>query len=168
MGNHCREGIFIEVGKVTSLTEAGSVEITIEELKEKPTQDEVAYTVGDQPQTNKINVRTTLTIDEMRERIALAHKGSPIVGLASAGGEINDQPLEDWLVRTDDAPFQIMTSKVVTVILGWRGLEMHMAARESWTEKEFTEADKQQLHHKGKIRIEPQGLSAWEVEADFV
>jgi hypothetical protein len=40
-----------------------------------------------------------------------------------------------------------------------------MAARENWNEKMFTEAAKQQLHHTGRILIEPQGLSAWEVKA---
>jgi hypothetical protein len=65
----------------------------------------------------------------MMERIALAHKGRPIVAVTYAKAEIDDDnPLEDWLVRTNDAPFQITTSKVVQAILGWRRSEVHMAA----------------------------------------
>jgi hypothetical protein len=92
--------IQIETGKVTTLTEADSVEIIVKEQKKKSNQREISYTIGDQPQVHKINVRTTLMISEVKARIAFAHKGRPIVAIRCAGAEIDDDtPLDDWLVR---------------------------------------------------------------------
>jgi hypothetical protein len=168
-GNHYREGRSIEIGKGASLSEADSVEIIIEEQKKKSSQQEISCTIGDQPQLYTINVRRTLAIGELRERIASAHKGCPIAAVAYAGAEIDDgNPLEDWLVRTNVAPFQIVTGKLMQVILGWRETEVHMAARATWIEKEFAEAAKQHLHCTGRILAERQGLSTWEIRAGFL
>jgi hypothetical protein len=83
-GNHHHEGRIIESGKVTSLTEADSVEIIIEERKKKLTEQEISYRLRDQPQVDKITDRRTSAIGELRERIALAHKERPITALAHA------------------------------------------------------------------------------------
>jgi hypothetical protein len=105
--NHYREGIPIETGKVPSLAEAYSVETITEEQKKKSSQHEMSCRTGEHPQVHKINVRRTLTIGEVKERIALAHKGRPITAVAYAGAEIDDDsPLEDWIVGRNDAPFQ--------------------------------------------------------------
>jgi hypothetical protein len=166
-GNPYRDGRAVENGKVTSLTEPDSVEIIVEEGK-KPTQQEASYVIGDQPQVFKIIVRRTLTIGEVKERIALTHKGKPITAVGYAEAEISDDdPSEDWMRRIGTTPFQVRTSMVTQVILSWRGTETPMTARESWTKKEFTEAAKQHLYHTGRVRIEPQGLSTWEIRAGF-
>jgi hypothetical protein len=73
-----------------------------------------------------------------------------------------DDPYEDWMNGTNGAPLQVVVSKLMQVILGSRGQETYVAARESWAEKEFAEEVKQHLRHTGKIRVEPQGLTAWE------
>jgi hypothetical protein len=54
------------------------------------------------------------------------------------------------MTRTNGAPLQAVVSRLIQVILGWRGREIHMAGRESWTE------------------IEPQGLTTWEVRRGFL
>jgi hypothetical protein len=40
-----------------------------------------------------------------------------------------------------------------------------MAARETWSEKEFTEASLQQLSHSGKVVINSLGLTTWTVRS---
>jgi hypothetical protein len=166
-GNHYREGNIIETGKVTSLRDADLVEVIVYDGKKKPqTHVGVNYTVGDQ--TFKTRVKRTATIAEFRESISYAHKGKPVLGIALGGNEsAQEDSVEDWFTRSLNTPFQAVLSKMVQVILGWRGQELHMAARESWTLKGFKKEVKKRLPYKGHLRIEPQGLSAWEVRAGF-
>jgi hypothetical protein len=77
-GKHCRGGLEIESGKVTTLEEADSVEIIVDEKKKKSQQCEVTYTVGDETQVYKSMVRKESTIGQIREIVAMAHKGRPI------------------------------------------------------------------------------------------
>jgi hypothetical protein len=67
-----------------------------------------------------------------------------------------------------NTPFQAVLAETVQVILGWRGQELHMAVRENLTEKVFKKEAKKRLSFKGHVRIEPQGLSAWEVKAGYL
>jgi hypothetical protein len=88
------------------------------------------------------------------------------VGIALGGDEIaQEDSVEDWITRSMNRPFQAVLAKMVQVILGWRGQELHMAARENWTEKESRKEAKKHFSLKGHVRIEPQGLSTWGVRA---
>jgi hypothetical protein len=167
-GNHYREGNIVETGKVASLKESDIVEVIVDDGKKKPqTHVDVNYTVGDQ--IFKTRVKRTDTIAEFRERISYAHKGKPIVGIALGVEEIaKEDAVEDWLTRSLSTPFQAVLAKMVQVILGWRGQELHMAARENWTLKEFMKEVKKRLPYNGRLRTEPQGLNVWEVRAGFL
>jgi hypothetical protein len=110
-----------------------------------------------------------MTISGLREQIALEHKGRLIVGIADQdAGTDPDEPLENWLVRTADTPFRTLASKLGRVILGWRGTEVHMAARANWAKNEFIDAARWHLHCHGRIIVKPQGLDSWEVSARFL
>jgi hypothetical protein len=94
-GKHYREGLEIEAGKVTSLVEADSVEILLEEGKKKKSQQ------------GEVSVRKSSTLGQIRELIAMARKGRPITAIHYKGAEIDDdQPYEDWMTGTSGAPFQ--------------------------------------------------------------
>jgi hypothetical protein len=67
-----------ESGKITTLEEADSVEIIVDEKKKKSQRCELTCTVGDEPQVYKVMVRKESTIGQIREIVAMAHKGRPI------------------------------------------------------------------------------------------
>jgi hypothetical protein len=93
---------------------------------------DVNYVIGDQ--AFKTRVRRTLTMSELRETISYMHKGRPIAGLSYEGVDIAGEDLvEDLVIRLGKTPLRVVLSKMVQVTLGWRGQELHMAAREGWT-----------------------------------
>jgi hypothetical protein len=93
---------------------------------------EVRYTIGDHPQVYMITVRKSLTIGELRDTIALAHKGRPVSTISLQGTDIDpDNSLEDWILRINDEPFSLRTVQMVQIIPGWRGNEVYMVARVS-------------------------------------
>jgi hypothetical protein len=133
-GKHYRAGIEIEEGVVSTLEEADSVEIIVGGCKKKPGLIDVGSAIRDEPQVFHVRVKEIATVEEVRNIITLAHKGKPIAKLAFEGAEIAEEDLfSDWMLRTGGEPRQIqaVSSKLVQVILDWRGAEQRMLARET-------------------------------------
>jgi hypothetical protein len=161
----------IEEGVVSSLEEGDSVEVIIAGKKKKNDRIEVSYTIGDEPQIFKIWVKGDALVGDVRKTIAMAHKGKPIIALASEGAELTEEDtFNDWATRTGGAPRQIQAkiAKLVQVILYWMGSEQQMFARENWTREEFESAVQTHLGTTHKLDAVPLGISEWEVRAGFV
>jgi hypothetical protein len=132
-GHHYRSGDITESGKVTSLEEADSVEILVDQglIPPQPqpksqTQVEVDYVIG--TERFKIQVRKGFTVDDLQNRLAFVHKGRTIAGIASEFFQIaGEDSVEDWLQRTAGIPLQVMVAKTVHVAIEFRGAQTHFA-----------------------------------------
>jgi hypothetical protein len=63
-----------------------------------------------------MTVPKTATMGQVESLIARAHQKTPVATIAFEGGVIDkDQPMEDWLLRSRDKPFQIGVAGLVQV-----------------------------------------------------
>jgi hypothetical protein len=89
---------------------------------------------------------------QVKSQTARSHQKTAITTISFENGLIDeDQPMEDWLLRSRDKPFQIGVAGIANVRIGWRGSGQFMAARTSWSLGEFTKAVKKHLAFKGKV-----------------
>jgi hypothetical protein len=149
------------------LKTAGTVEVVIlDKAAASPEQEIMRYKLGDQPQTYTITIKRAYTVEEVRDRIAAIHKGKPTRAIAFDEAEINrEDPMEGWLTQSRNTPFTAVYSQAVQVIIVWRGTERSMVTREMATRAEFTEEVREFVGTTSKIRVEPQGMTDWQIKA---
>jgi hypothetical protein len=168
-GHHYRSGDILESGKVTSLEEADTVEILVDQGSLPPaTQVEVDYTIGSEH--FQIQIRKGSTIEDLQQRLQFIHKNRPITGIASQGIQIaSEDDVEEWLSRSKNHPFQILTVKSVQVIVDFRDAETHFVTPESASEEDFLKAVRPHLGlaPKSHITVTPLGLDSWQIRAGF-
>jgi hypothetical protein len=77
-GKHYRAGMEIESGQVSDLQDNDSVEIIIAVEPAPSGQLEVQYVLEGEKVVNRLNVKSTATMGDIRTRISQMHKGKPI------------------------------------------------------------------------------------------
>jgi hypothetical protein len=169
-GKHYRAGSEFETGQVSDLQDNDSVEIIIF-LESAPTgQLEVLYTLGDETVVNRLNVKNTATIAEVRDRISRMHKAKPIQSLMFEGATIAEEDsYSDWMLRSGGVPRQIVAKIVplVQVNLDYMGVIKQMNVRLGTPKDEFLVQTKAFLgtsHNRDAI---PLGLDDWEIRTNF-
>jgi hypothetical protein len=90
-GKHFRDRKEIESGQVSELCENDGVEIIIGSEKKTNGQVEVIYTLGDETQVFRFNVKESATVEDAKKRISQTHKGKPIQSLVLEGAEMSDE-----------------------------------------------------------------------------
>jgi hypothetical protein len=173
IANHCRAPLELEEGVCTTLEEADMVEVIVSKNKKEKKDDRIGviYTIGNEPQVYRIWVKGDALVGNIKKAIALAHKGKPIVALASEGADLAEEDaFSDWMTRTGGAPRQLQAkiSPLVQVILDWMGTEQQMFAREAWTREEFVSALQTHLGTSHKLEATPLGLNDWAIRAGFM
>jgi hypothetical protein len=134
-GNHYRAGSILEISKVTTLEPGDLVEIIVDQgVAPQATQMEVKYVVGSEEFTTYVN--RDMTVEQLTQRLAFAHKGKGIHAIASEGSVIApEDPAEDWLQRTAGIPLTAVLPKTVQVIIDFRGVERHLAVQDTANER---------------------------------
>jgi hypothetical protein len=114
-GKHYRTGAEIETGQVTDLQDNDSVEIIITAESSPSGQLEVQYVLEGEKVVNRLNVKSTATMGEIRARISQIHKSKPIQSLSFEGTALADEDsYSDWLTRLGGLP-QIVARIVLMV-----------------------------------------------------
>jgi hypothetical protein len=168
-GDHIREGSIIETGKVTTLDEADFVEIIVDQAPlPQSNQVEVDYMVG--TESYKITVRRGTTVEQLRDRLNLVHKGRGITAIMSEGCQIaNEDSVEEWLQRSKGIPLEAVVPKKVQVVFDFKTTQKHFTIHETATEEEFKALVKPflSLNPRVQISVIPLGLDDWEIRAGF-
>jgi hypothetical protein len=165
-GNHFREGRIVESGKVPELQAADLVEIIAEIPTRNAGKAEVRYQIGSSPEVFTISEPRTSTIGEVRILVARAHNRTGRSSLSYEGGTVDDdEPLEDWIQRTNDHPFQIGLINVLQVHLNFRGGSHPLEIRTGATKEEFSTLAKAQLGlaPKAHVRVEQLDPGDWQI-----
>jgi hypothetical protein len=112
-------------------------------------------------------------IEQLREKLALLHKGRQITAIASEGTTIAEEDsVEDWLQRSKGIPLEAVIPmragpQKVQVFVAFRGGETRFAIHETASEEEFKTAVRPHLSLGPRvgIAVEPMGLSTWQIKA---
>jgi hypothetical protein len=111
-----------------------------------------------------------MTIEQLTQRLAFAHKGRGIHAIASEGLVIApEDSVEDWLQRTADIPLQAVLPKTVQVVIDFRGQHRHLTVQDTVDLDGFKALVRQLagLGQKVPITVVPLGLDDWEIRAGF-
>jgi hypothetical protein len=115
-GKNCRAGSKFESGQVTDLQDNDNVEVIVISEPAPTGQIEVIYTLGDETVVNRLNVRSTATVADVRERISRIHKVKPIQSLTFERAAIAEEDsYSDWMLRSGGVPRQIV-AKIVPLV----------------------------------------------------
>jgi hypothetical protein len=165
-GRHFRAGTIVEAGVVSELLDNDGLEIiAISAPIAAPSgQLEVIYNLGEDPTLYRLNVKSTATMGEVKQRISLMHKSKPIQALASEGSEFDDaDPYQDWMLRSTGGPRQIQAKIVpmVQVVLDYMGAQKQMCVRQNLSKEDFLSQAKAHLGTTHNLDARPLGLDDW-------
>jgi hypothetical protein len=123
-GKHFRGADEVEDGRVTDLQNNDSVHVVIPAEPAPKGQLEVVYSLEGESIVHRFNVKNTVTMGDIRQRISMAHKGKPIEALSFEGATFADEDsFNDWAFRSGGMPRQIVAKvqPMVQVVLDYMG-----------------------------------------------
>jgi hypothetical protein len=169
-GKHFRGADEVEDGRVTDLQNNDSVHVIIPAEPAPKGQLEVVYTLEGESIVHRFNVRNTVTMGDIRQRISMAHKGKPIEPLSFERATFDDADrFNDWAFRSGGMPRQLVAKvqPMVQVVLDYMGVQKQMTVRKGTPKAEFLSQAKTFLgtsHNLDAIPLIP-NPSVWEIIA---
>jgi hypothetical protein len=120
--------------------------------------------LGDEIIVDRLNVKSTATMGEVRDRISHMHKGKPIQSLVFEGSVFSDEDsFSDWALRSRGVPRQIQ-AKIVPLVhidVDHMGVIKQMNVRLGTPKNESLSQVKTFLGTSHNLDAIPSGLDDW-------
>jgi hypothetical protein len=167
-GKHFRGSSEVEEGQVSDLQDKDSVEIIIPAEPAPAGQLEVVYNLEGETVVNRLTVKSTATMGDVRARISMAHKGKPIEALSFEGATLAEEDnFSDWMFRSGGMPRQLVAKiqPMVQVVVDYMGVEKQMTVRKVTSKTEFLSQAKAFLATSHNLDVIAHIPGNWEIRA---